>query len=179
MRRATPTVRSQERRRDATATAAAAAAFGALRLLCFCFFALFCRRSLKPVGTESKSAIIIVVVAVVVARSRLLYLFVHFTRLFAHSSKAKQSRTCVIHVAPCGPDPATIGTDAVSACASSSCDVVVVVVVCESFFSIFFLRCSHTFASLLAGTFVLSLAHSLTCTFAHCYCCYFYCCCSR
>lgn len=62
MRRATPTVRSQERRRDSTATAAAVAAFGALRLLCFCFFALFCLRSLKPVGTESKSAIIIVVV---------------------------------------------------------------------------------------------------------------------
>lgn len=68
----------------------------------------------------------------------------------------------MIHLAPCGPDPATIGTDAVSACASSSCDVVVVVVVVlESFFSIFFLRCSHTFV-LLSRLLFHSLAHSLT-----------------
>lgn len=67
----------------------------------------------------------------------------------------------MIHLSPCGPDPATIGTDAVSACASSSCDVVVVVVVLESFFSIFFLRCSHTFV-LLSRLLSHSLARSLT-----------------
>lgn len=143
------------------------------RCCCCCFWGasftlllLFCR-SLKPVGTESKSAIIIVVFVIVVlpfAFSICLCTSHGYSQTHIQSkAKQSQSRTCVIHLAPCGPDPATIGTDAVSACASSSCDVVVVVVVVvlESFFSIFFLRCSHTFV-LLSRLLSHSLARSLT-----------------